>query len=190
MSKVTVVRFNLSSRQKIFVLLLCFALLLVALLWGLLGNSTVERRLESMMMRVLVVPNSDLAALFEPYDSADDALLALSQQELQLALAGALEEFADAELLKQPVVNYELLGVHVSAFVHDYTILPDSVAVKPLNATGQYAYEATLRLNMAGAEDAPLALSGRIFINEDERVTYLDVGMSVQDLVAYFPTAE
>jgi len=178
---------RVSSNIKLVILLAATVLLVAAVLFGLLGGATVESRLENMMMRVLTVPNGDLAALFEPYDSVDEALTVVTQQEMQLALAGALGDFADAELLKQPVIAYEVLGVHVMALVHDYTILPKSVTVKQLDLPSQYDFEATVVLNMDGVEDEPLTLSGRIFINAKEHVLYLGMGMSVQDLIAYYP---
>ena len=176
-----------SSKTKLLLLLACLALLVAALLWGILGSASQQRRLEHMMMRMLTVPNTDLAALLEPYDSVDEALEVVTQQDLQLALAGALGEFADAQALEQPVIAYEVLGVHVSALVLGYTILPRSVTVTPMDTTGQYEYEARLLLHIAALENEPLTLSGRIFVNTDGHVTYLDVGMSVLDLVAYYP---
>ena len=178
---------RVSSHIKLGILLAAIVLLVAAVLFGLLGGATVESRLENMMMRVLTVPNPDFAALFEPYESVDEALTVVTQQEMQMALAGALGDFADEEVLKQPVIAYEVLGVHVMALVHDYTILPKSVTVKQLDLPSQYDFEATVLLNMEGVEDEPLTLSGRIFINAEEHVLYLGMGMSVQDLIAYYP---
>lgn len=177
-------------KKKVFVSLACVLIAAAALWLGLRparpGPEAQLERLEALVTRALAAPDEGVSTALDLFFGPEDPA-SIDQEAYETAYTQALTDLLDNQatesMIRGMVLGGSVSGLHFEAVRDGFTVTPQEVTVT-VNSADERIYDVTadVTVNGTGLTDAALTLTGRIQLDEEDRLRYFEVN--------YFPVTQ